>query len=357
MGLTDITIGITSFLRPGYVQACLDGIFNNLPECKVIVADDSDGTAGREKFAILMPFDSGLSAKRNALVQATRTKYWLSGHDDFDFSTPEAREGLKTLVEVLDWNPNIDVAGGRVHNNPYEGFLEYVEGAYIREHPLRPDGLRPFYPVDLTVNYFLARTDRIVPWDERMKIGGEHGDWFLEMKFQGRKTVWVPNVSITTLQLGDAPEVQDPRYGQYRQRAVSLGHRIFKEKRNIKQYIGFGGDSKPTHQPALAPIDRRGPGVISSWAPRIKHTTVDHPRKADGIEIHAVGDECAVYETAADRIHYLNPTAALILEFCDGNRSAAEIAALVQEAYGLPDAPLDEVNGCLNSLKETGIVC
>jgi hypothetical protein len=87
-----------------------------------------------------------------------------------------------------------------------------------------------------------------------------------------------------------------------------------------------------------------------------KQTAVDHPRKADGIEIHAVGDECAVYETAADRIHYLNPTAALILEFCDGNRSAAEIAALVQEAYGLPDAPLDEVNGCLNNLKETGIV-
>jgi len=62
------------------------------------------------------------------------------------------------------------------------------------------------------------------------------------MKIQGRKTVWVPNVSITTLQLGDAPEVQDARYGQYRRRAVDLGHRIFKEKRNIKQYIGFGGD-------------------------------------------------------------------------------------------------------------------
>ncbi|MGA8538114.1 MAG: PqqD family protein [Terriglobales bacterium] len=83
---------------------------------------------------------------------------------------------------------------------------------------------------------------------------------------------------------------------------------------------------------------------------------MDHPRKTEGIEIHAVGDECAVYETAADRIHYLNPTAALILEFCDGDHSPAEIAALVQEAYGLPGAPLAEVNGCLNSLKEIGIV-
>ena len=85
-------------------------------------------------------------------------------------------------------------------------------------------------------------------------------------------------------------------------------------------------------------------------------TAVAHPRKAEGIESHIVGDECVVYESAADRIHYLNPTAALILEFCDGNHSPAEIAALVQEAYGLPGAPLDEVSSCLNSLKETGIV-
>jgi hypothetical protein len=82
----------------------------------------------------------------------------------------------------------------------------------------------------------------------------------------------------------------------------------------------------------------------------------DHPRKKEGLEVHPVGDQFVIYETGTDRIHYLNPTAALVLEFCDGDHSPAEIAALVQEAYGLADAPCEEVGSCLGSLKETGIV-
>jgi hypothetical protein len=38
--LHDVTILITSFLRPGYLRDCLAGIRRNLPECKVIVVDD-----------------------------------------------------------------------------------------------------------------------------------------------------------------------------------------------------------------------------------------------------------------------------------------------------------------------------
>jgi hypothetical protein len=83
---------------------------------------------------------------------------------------------------------------------------------------------------------------------------------------------------------------------------------------------------------------------------------VDHLRKIEQLELHVVGNQCVVYDIGADRIHYLNPTAALVLEFCDGNHSPAEIAALVQEAYGLPGAPLDEVSRCLSSLKELEIV-
>lgn len=241
MPLNDVTICVTSFLRPGYLKECLRGIHENLPECRVQVVDDS----GRDidttpcDGCVFLPFDSGLPAKRNAGVTICSTKYWVPGHDDFDFSTQEAREGLLKLVKVLDENPDVDVAGGRVHNDPYEGFLEWVPGSHIKETWLKTDGTKEFYPVDLTVNYFLARTDRIVPWDERMKIGGEHGDWFLEMKEQGRKTVWVPGVNITTLQLG--PEAQDERYPAFRGRARELGHKIFKEKRNIVDYIGFDG--------------------------------------------------------------------------------------------------------------------
>jgi hypothetical protein len=87
-----------------------------------------------------------------------------------------------------------------------------------------------------------------------------------------------------------------------------------------------------------------------------KSATVHELQKTDGLDIHLVDDHCVVYDTVGDRIHYLNPTAALVLEFCDGNRSAVEIAALVQQAYGLATAPLDEITRCLNSLQEMGIV-
>jgi hypothetical protein len=78
-------------------------------------------------------------------------------------------------------------------------------------------------------------------------------------------------------------------------------------------------------------------------------------RKAQDIEVHIVDGQCVVYDTNADRVHYLNPTAALVLELCDGSRSLEDIAALVQEAYALPIAPLDEVSRCLRSFREMKI--
>ena len=79
-------------------------------------------------------------------------------------------------------------------------------------------------------------------------------------------------------------------------------------------------------------------------------------RKADGLEIHVVDDQCVVFDTAADSVHYLNPTAALVLELCDGTLTAEEIAALVQEAYALAATPLAEVNGCLQDFKQMNLV-
>jgi hypothetical protein len=125
--------------------------------------------------------------------------------------------------------------------------LEYVPGSHIKETRLEPCPGLEFYCVDLTVNYFLARTNRIIPWDETIRpIGGEHGDWFLSMKEAGRKVVWVPGVNITALTLGTGegqvrPPGQDYRYNGFRRRAYQCGHTIFKKKRNIVDYIGFDG--------------------------------------------------------------------------------------------------------------------
>jgi len=232
--LNNVTIAVTSFLRPGYLKKCLADIRANLPECSVISADDGGITEVDYGQLLTLPFDSGLPAKRNTSVKHTQTKYWLCGCDDFDFSTAEARRGVGKMVRILDEHPDVDVASGRVNNTPYEGFLELIPGEYVKEHRLNPvDGPTQ---VDLTVNYFVARTDRIVPWDERMKIGGEHFDWFWQMKLAGRKVVFVPGVNIRTFHLLDGV---DPRYPQFRGRANELGHKIMMEKWNIREYREF----------------------------------------------------------------------------------------------------------------------
>lgn len=72
--------------------------------------------------------------------------------------------------------------------------------------------------------------------------------------------------------------------------------------------------------------------------------------------MHAVAGQFVIYEASADAVHYLNPSAALVLEFCDGDHSPSDIAAVVQEAYGLGSAPLCEVDGCLIDLQRTGLI-
>jgi len=80
------------------------------------------------------------------------------------------------------------------------------------------------------------------------------------------------------------------------------------------------------------------------------------PRKAEALETHFVDDQFVVYETLHDKVHYLNPTAALIFELCDGAHSVSEIIQLVRDAYDLPEAPEKDVMTCLTTLHTAGIV-
>ena len=72
-----------------------------------------------------------------------------------------------------------------------------------------------------------------------------------------------------------------------------------------------------------------------------------HPSMAPGLDIKAVDDGYVVYQPDRDRVHHLNPTAALVLELCNGRNLAPELPNLVQLAYGLPQPPVEQVMACL----------
>jgi hypothetical protein len=78
--------------------------------------------------------------------------------------------------------------------------------------------------------------------------------------------------------------------------------------------------------------------------------------RAPDIEIREVSDGCVAYDPARDRLHYLNLTAALLLESCDGNIPARELPELLAAAYRLDAPPVAEVESCLTRLLEEGLL-
>jgi hypothetical protein len=83
----------------------------------------------------------------------------------------------------------------------------------------------------------------------------------------------------------------------------------------------------------------------------------DHaPKQIEGLEVNQLVDGYVVYQPDRDRVHYLNPTAVLVLEMCTGAVRADEIPRLLKEAYDLSEPPTNEVAECLTKLLDEGLI-
>ena len=80
------------------------------------------------------------------------------------------------------------------------------------------------------------------------------------------------------------------------------------------------------------------------------------PWRAEGLEIEPAGDGCVVYQPERDRVHYLNHTAALLLELATGEATGGELGAFLAQAYSLPEPPRDDVAAGLAELLREGLV-
>jgi Coenzyme PQQ synthesis protein D (PqqD) len=82
----------------------------------------------------------------------------------------------------------------------------------------------------------------------------------------------------------------------------------------------------------------------------------DRPVRSDAIDINPVADGYVVYDPATDLVHYLNHTAAMVLELCDGRDTVTEIAAFLAEVFAeVPDVP-QAVTDCVGQLRGLGLV-
>ena len=174
----DFTIIIKTFLRPGALNILLNSIWKMYPDVKILVADDGGKKSIRndvDKY-FLLPFDSGLSAGRNFLLDKVDTKYFMLLDDDTIF-TKHTR--LEWPLRVLDEYSDIDLVSGRYLPAKFFGKQVIENGVFIRDME-KSNGLVDGFPTyDFTANFFIARTDKVakIRWDEELKIQ-EHMDFF-----------------------------------------------------------------------------------------------------------------------------------------------------------------------------------
>ena len=81
-----------------------------------------------------------------------------------------------------------------------------------------------------------------------------------------------------------------------------------------------------------------------------------NPKRLDGLDINPAEDGYIIYQPELDRVHYLNATAVLILELCNGNNSEQEIIDLIRSQYGIEEGAAETVREALTKLKSEGLV-
>jgi hypothetical protein len=82
----------------------------------------------------------------------------------------------------------------------------------------------------------------------------------------------------------------------------------------------------------------------------------DRPLRAKGLDINPVADGYVVYDPGTDLVHYLNHTAAMVLEMCTGDDTADDIAAFLTEVFGSAPDVGSAVAACIDQLRDLGLV-
>lgn len=76
----------------------------------------------------------------------------------------------------------------------------------------------------------------------------------------------------------------------------------------------------------------------------------------EGLEKTEVPDGFVIFKAETEKVHYLNPSAAVIFELSDGRKNIGEIAEFMREVYKLPEAPLAQTLTCTQALIDQGLL-
>lgn len=258
--LDNVTILIKTFERPGALTRLLDSIENRYPQCPVLICDDSrepirDRVLGRYGAQVdaytTLPFDSGLSAGRNALLKRVETEYFVLNDDDFVYGPQadlqwmhnqmvagevELLGGVYLEPETVDCStlPKASLkdtirsaynaarilcqsaVGSAYAVNDFHGQIDVDDESVTLRLDESP-GASPYRQCDFTSNFFMARTSavrsKVGGWNEELKMQ-EHWEFYYRAKRGGLRVAHSNDVGI--LHLRDRPSF----YNEYRERQL-----------------------------------------------------------------------------------------------------------------------------------------
>jgi len=82
-----------------------------------------------------------------------------------------------------------------------------------------------------------------------------------------------------------------------------------------------------------------------------------HPQARADVLFRQVDDEWVVFDPAANELHVLNLSAALIWSHCTGEHSPQQIAEALRDAYGLErEQAAADVGAALERFREAGLL-
>ena len=224
--LEDVTAVIKTFERPRKLKRLVRSIKRRYPELSIIVIDDSESFIALDGVQTIgMPYDSGVSAGRNAGLAHVETNYVVMLDDDFVFNR---HTNLAEAYRKLASNPVIDILAGEVIYLPLRIVHDY-EGA-----GLFPSDRAPLYPPGSTIsglkvmnkvpNFYIGRAARVrqVGWDNRLKRI-DHADFFT------RAIGVLTSVQDPSLKILHHPSYFDKRYLK-KKRAQELDRARLRQK-------------------------------------------------------------------------------------------------------------------------------
>ncbi len=256
-----VTWLVVTYIRHVAVKRCVESILWWYPQDKVVVAEQTYGQrpdpippelAALERLPnvriLWLPRDCGLSRCRNEAVRAAQTQLVCLLDDDM-VVTKET--DIAAMWDVMRESGAEIVYGACRSERGVTCWLGYLREQAGRlwisaPHPryrVTCQGTR-WQETHVGLNWFLARKDVLlrVPWDDRIKIVGEHVDHSVRLRRAGVRCAYTPDSIVVHHRL------RVPGYGEQRGRGESLAY--VQRKLGVAPYlpreqVEYGTEPRP----------------------------------------------------------------------------------------------------------------